>query len=598
MGDAVRPSVEECRSVYERGFRTWLNLYLRATQESCLPQICFQVQSVILKQPHFPHDLDLKHSYDYLSATGTSIWEASQGPCKIPALKKQLDIPISIPSPTRLTLSSNSNPSRHNLFSREENHITVLILAWSYIFSARWADLMPGSTVLEYTHRQAQWKEDEPADSDSVLVGIGDVDEIAARWWAAILASGEGWQAYISSGEVKFRSPWSIIYDSPSSFTLSRPKACLIPPNRAVPWAIAIRLLSDYCTLHGVMDQSYAALSAVLFLPYLHGKGKQICLPRPRFYHGMQVESAVPQPSVQQLDLVWAQMAHHLDRLLTLSCNTKGIRAMLSSIFYEPGIACNCVSPWLQSIFAILDSVENRRILAHILMSRTPHLAFLWLGGIIMGVHKDVLKDGRFGLIPVEPHGAMWSGTVQSFIQEPTQQHTGINGSISRSDECRLLYLTQEERHRRWPMCPWVPFGASDLENTEIDVRLHAECPGHYLKYAGWKWACQNAMVTHQLCDSTLMPTQPLAQDVASHIRVNYEAFDLEDESASENATRSIFGWLRFEGYPSQERDIYQHEWVKITDSDDEDLPDCGSGKSPIPPSSTAKVDIWIHHNI
>ncbi|KGQ01470.1 hypothetical protein PAAG_11820 [Paracoccidioides lutzii Pb01] len=111
---------------------------------------------------------------------------------QIPPLEKQLDIRISIPGPTHLTLSSCSDPSYCNWFIKEESHLSVLILAWSYILSARWADLMPWSPVLEYTDSQAQWKDDQPADRDSVMVEIGNVDDNEARWWAAILAPGVG----------------------------------------------------------------------------------------------------------------------------------------------------------------------------------------------------------------------------------------------------------------------------------------------------------------------------------------------------------------------------------------------------------------------
>ncbi|EEH36704.2 hypothetical protein PAAG_07122 [Paracoccidioides lutzii Pb01] len=320
MEDAVRPSAEKLTEVYDKGYCTWLNLFLHATQEPRLPQAGFQIQSSILHQPYFPRHLDLKHNYGNLSVTGTSIWEVSQEPCKIPALEKQipplekqLDIPILIPGPTHLTLSSCSDPRYHNWFKGEESHLSVLILAWSYILSARWADLMPWSPVLEYTDSQAQWKDDQPADRDSVMVEIGNVDNSEARWWAAILAPGEGWQAYISSGKDKFRSPWSITFDSSSRFTLSHYKCCPALLSRAVPFETAICLLSDYCELHDVVDQSHAALSAVLFLPYLHGMGKDVFLPRPRFFCGTQLKS-VSQPGVQP-NRVCLQINHGLDRL-------------------------------------------------------------------------------------------------------------------------------------------------------------------------------------------------------------------------------------------------------------------------------------------
>lgn len=45
----------------------------------------------------------------------------------------------------------------------------------------------------------------------SITVNIGDVDEDAARWWAAILAPGQGWKAIVSrSHDAVYLSPWSV----------------------------------------------------------------------------------------------------------------------------------------------------------------------------------------------------------------------------------------------------------------------------------------------------------------------------------------------------------------------------------------------------
>jgi hypothetical protein len=69
-------------------------------------------------------------------------------------------------------------------------------------------------------------------------------------------------------------------------------------------------------------------------------------------------------------------------------------------------------------------------ILTHIVMGQVPKLAFLWLGGIIMGLQKDILQLGRFSVMLIELHAAAWSGTIQSFIQEPVSEHSILNGAI------------------------------------------------------------------------------------------------------------------------------------------------------------------------
>ncbi|OAX85069.1 hypothetical protein ACJ72_00541 [Emergomyces africanus] len=77
-----------------------------------------------------------------------SIAEALLDPSR--SLENKLkDIPVSVPRPTRLTL-----PSKLHI-SRDDGPMSCL-----------------DPTVLEHIHNQAQWKEDEPADRDYVLVDI------------------------------------------------------------------------------------------------------------------------------------------------------------------------------------------------------------------------------------------------------------------------------------------------------------------------------------------------------------------------------------------------------------------------------------------
>lgn len=46
---------------------------------------------------------------------------------------------------------------------------------------------------------------------------------------------------------------------------------------------------------------------------------------------------------------------------------------------------------------------------------------------------------------------------------------------------------------------------------------------------------------------------------------------DLSSQSASEVATRGLFGWLRSAGYPANEKPLYQHSWIDIESSDEEE---------------------------
>lgn len=40
---------------------------------------------------------------------------------------------------------------------------------------------------------------------------------------------------------------------------------------------------------------------------------------------------------------------------MTLSCNTRGIEALLSGAFFDPQVSCNLVSSWIEPIFDVID---------------------------------------------------------------------------------------------------------------------------------------------------------------------------------------------------------------------------------------------------
>jgi hypothetical protein len=103
----------------------------------------------------------------------------------------------------------------------------------------------------------------------------------------------------------------------------------------------------------------------------------------------------------QQLPHSWAHQDDHLDKLMTLSHHVKGIRPLLLSSFYDPGVECNAVTPWLQGELAAIDTVaDDPLVLGRLLIDRQPKTAPLWLGITVLGLQKTLLQDVRFGLIP------------------------------------------------------------------------------------------------------------------------------------------------------------------------------------------------------
>jgi hypothetical protein len=81
---------------------------------------------------------------------------------------------------------------------KSPGYLGILSLAWAYILSSRLLELQEQDCCgVAYTTSMAilTTPDQETPHSLSVGVDIGEVDKSAARWWAAILAPGKGWQA-------------------------------------------------------------------------------------------------------------------------------------------------------------------------------------------------------------------------------------------------------------------------------------------------------------------------------------------------------------------------------------------------------------------
>lgn len=101
------------------------------------------------------------------------------------------------------------------------------MLAWAYILSARWAELIPGANPPSYSSNCAQLNagnESKAPDEncDSLVVDVGDVDDDAARWWTAVLAADGGWEASIyNNNRILLYAPWSTRTQPGPTFVVS-----------------------------------------------------------------------------------------------------------------------------------------------------------------------------------------------------------------------------------------------------------------------------------------------------------------------------------------------------------------------------------------
>lgn len=137
------------------------------------------------------------------------------------------------------------------------------------------------------------------------------------------------------------------------------------------------------------------------------------------------------------------------------------------------------------------------------------------------------------------------------------------------------MYLSHEPDHAVPPLFPFTPFGSTAMEDTDLNVRRHAQCSAaHGLEYNGFAWDCQGGKKVKQGRNGTLATTirskagQPPSWN--NSLAVDYDGLDFEDE-VSEMVTRNVFTWLRGEdGFPVAERAIREHEWIGNLESDDD----------------------------
>ncbi|KAF5254455.1 hypothetical protein FANTH_713 [Fusarium anthophilum] len=158
------------RVFYEKGYRIWSSLRQQATEDPNIPLDNLQVEHLFSHHPYFPVGIELDNT-GLLAATST--WVLGKGSCDLPPFEQPFRILPRVATPTRLLISAKLPLPPSVWFKADDNHLTVLVLAWA----------------------QAEWLATRPCDNTEAVVDVGNVSDDAARWWAAVLSPGQGWKA-------------------------------------------------------------------------------------------------------------------------------------------------------------------------------------------------------------------------------------------------------------------------------------------------------------------------------------------------------------------------------------------------------------------
>ncbi|KAI8683196.1 hypothetical protein NCS56_00443800 [Fusarium sp. Ph1] len=192
--DPLRLDEEEYRLVYENGYKTWSASMEQAADDPELLPASFQVEHLFPQHPYCPVGLELDGSG---LLTASSTWVPGTGSCDLPSFEQPFQILPYVATPTRFFMSTKAPVPPSSWFQQYDNHLTVLVSAWAYALSARWVEIIPQASPLEYTDSQAEWVASQSYDKRNAdaIVELGVVSDEAARWWAAVLSPGSCYPA-------------------------------------------------------------------------------------------------------------------------------------------------------------------------------------------------------------------------------------------------------------------------------------------------------------------------------------------------------------------------------------------------------------------
>jgi hypothetical protein len=319
----------------------------------------------------------------------------------IPAL---LQVGIQEPTPCILEVGSHPWIGTTDEQRNQPNYIGLLALGWAYILSARLVEVQGSGAEMLYMN--STYAEDQERRGHSlVAIDIGNVDGDTVQWWEAILSHNKGWMAIISRhGEQQYLSPWSISRKDQNAFDIKRHVSESITSDLGTPLSStrAFEALARFSLLHNLGSQFFVALGATMTFPTHHFHGTMIKLPLATGHVARRLES--------DIKAEWNEAYEEPPHYMTLSCNTEIVISSLCGTFWEDGVTCNMVTPWLHPVLNEFPEVQVFAntpglyfdVLATLYCFRRPQISVLWLGAVASGLAPTILQRVKRGRPPLD----------------------------------------------------------------------------------------------------------------------------------------------------------------------------------------------------
>jgi hypothetical protein len=224
----------------------------------------------------------------------------------------------------------------------------------------------------------------------------------------------------------------------------------------------AFNILVEFCVSENLEEEFFTGLVAVLMLTLL--ETRPLTLAAPIMISGSK-------PSTRR-HAKFERLFESIDKCMSISSIRGALDSLICSAFFDPEVPCNLLGAVSLGIKeALISAEDNYRTLVDAITERRPHLALLWRGGLCTGQVITLLDIAMKDLAPICLVTALWTNTIQSFLQVSYDPSGPEETSISRSREFSTSYFCRPEAWIPWSPAP--PFGSTSTHNLSFEVRQH-----------------------------------------------------------------------------------------------------------------------------
>jgi hypothetical protein len=243
-----------------------------------------------------------------------------------------------------------------------------------------------------------------------------------------------------------------------------------VSPNSAS----AFDTLLHFCASENLLNEFLTGFATVLMLTSRN-------TPLPRMESPVPVSHSTARRAT--IDTRFWKLFKDIDKFMCLSATQDALDSILCSAFFDPSVPCNLVGAASLGIKqAVLAGNNEYDLFLQAIAIKKPHLSFLWNAAVSSGQAKSLLSMALMDLPPVCLPAALWTNTLQSFLQIDYCPNVPEEGAIARANEFATSFFCREEVSVPWTPSP--PFGTTTVKNLSLEVREHY---GHGHRLLAWE---------------------------------------------------------------------------------------------------------------